>query len=122
MNHVRTLQVALACLQALDRKTDHTLSPSEISRQQGIPLRDCVLVIERLCEGGILTISRRGRAELQRHLEDITSLELLQVLWTTNGKPDSIRMLFGGNRGWRAHVTADALQRAAQDQGKGLHS
>lgn len=92
MNHQTKIQVALRCLQEIEEH--ESVSAADISNRRHIAVNDCVEVLGSLSQAGIIRFSN-GLATLQRPIETITSLEVLQALWKSSAAPAAFRFLAG---------------------------
>lgn len=115
MNQQQLLQVALACLKAIDDDASGALSPLEISRRQGLPMKDCLAVVHKLSRAGFISLPEDGRAALRCDLSAITALELLSAVWAPEPEAPDFQMLYGGSHGQRYATTTTYLQRMAGD-------
>jgi DNA-binding IscR family transcriptional regulator len=94
MENKLTVQYAVQCIEELANDPAGRLSLSDISQRRGIPEDDCRDILDRLEKAGILSIDDRHRFELSRPIEEITSLEVLQALWTERAKFPAFQVLY----------------------------
>jgi DNA-binding IscR family transcriptional regulator len=94
MNKNLNVQLALMCLQELDRGSSQFQSPAEISRNAGVPLADCQAVLGRLADAGL--IERQGDAyALFVPVEDLKVFDILNALSARKESRPAFRWLFG---------------------------
>ncbi len=108
MKKDQVVQFAAMCLHALDANPGKALSPKEISRYEGVPIRDCQKIIRQLNRAGIVKFVDRTSVQLLRPVEEITALELLEALWAREVTLPEFLMLVGG-RGMRLEKTLEAI-------------
>jgi DNA-binding IscR family transcriptional regulator len=94
MENKLTVQYAVQCIEELANDSLGRLSVLELSRRRGIPMDACRNILRRLEEAGILTIDERDRYGLLRSVEDITSLDVLQALWTDRPQHPAFKVLY----------------------------
>jgi DNA-binding IscR family transcriptional regulator len=109
MKYQLYVQYAVLCLEALDSCEGQPLSIQELSQSQGVPFADCVHLVHRLSQAGIVEVTPAGAVALLRPVEELTALEILQALWKRKVAPMVVQMLVGG-RGLRAHLTRAFVQ------------
>jgi DNA-binding IscR family transcriptional regulator len=98
MNHLQDVQYALMCLDELGHHAHRPIAASEVGRRQGVPWPDCLSILRRLGQAGIVAWADRDQVILNRSSEDVTALELLQALWTPEQPRREFRMTWGGRR------------------------
>jgi len=69
-------------LQELEREESRCLNVQVLSRRGGIPLLDCLEVLERLHNAGIVDAGAGQAFALRQPLESLTALEIIQAIWT----------------------------------------
>ena len=99
MNHRRTVQLALLCLKELNSQSNQWLSLHEISHRLGIPLGDCVSLLERLQLAGIVAVREPQEALLLCPLEDLSELEIVEAVWSVPKKTVAFKLLFSSQPG-----------------------
>src|SRR5258706_2229206 len=99
MDKPLTVQYALECLQAIDLKNPTPLTTHEIGKQQGIPIDICQKILDSLVHAGILEADECQRYRLRTDIEELTSLEILQAIWTPAPRVTSFRILFAKDSG-----------------------
>ena len=97
---------AVACLEGLERP----LTPQALSREQNVPIGDCLHILRRFEAAGLVQQNAEGAFERTCSIEQITAFEVLQALWYPQEL--SIDLLFGMERFGAEHV-ARLLARAA---------
>jgi DNA-binding IscR family transcriptional regulator len=80
MNYRQRVQYALLCLRELDSREGDFASLLDISRAQGIPLADCREVFKHLAQAGIVNFSESNQISLQRAMDEVTALDLMQAI------------------------------------------
>jgi DNA-binding IscR family transcriptional regulator len=79
------VQHALACLQALAQHP--SLDALALSGQTGIPYAECQELIERFEAAGFVTSDPDGLVKLARPMHELTSLEVIQAVWSQRPAP-----------------------------------
>jgi DNA-binding IscR family transcriptional regulator len=110
MNHREIVQIAVRCLAELEGRPHHSASFKEISRKQGIPLAECVRVLRQLYAAGIVTLEEAGKVTLQRSMDELTALDILQAVWAKNRIRPAFQMWVGADRGPAAHKTLEFVR------------
>lgn len=113
MNSAKSVQYALMCLEALERHGSESLSAQAISREQGIPLPECQVILRCLEVAGIVVLSAQ-KYKLGRSTTELTALEVLQALWTLPAPEKAVpafQLLYGPNRGTDFRRTLHAAGR-----------
>jgi DNA-binding IscR family transcriptional regulator len=94
MENKLTIQYALQCIEELANEPLGRLSLQDLSRRRGIPTDVCRDVLRRLEEAGILSADDQRRFGLIRPIEEITSLEILEALWTERLHLPAFKVLY----------------------------
>jgi len=99
MNNQQSVQQALMCLEALEAHSAESLSSQDISRLQGVPHAQCVVILTRLEAGGIVRCIGPDAYRLERPLGEMTAFEILEALWAPVEKQPVFQLLFGPAKG-----------------------
>ncbi len=99
MNNSQTVRYALMCLQAWDIQEGKPLSAKDISRQQGVPMDQCLNVLVRLERAGVLSAPQTGRYVLVRPLGEFSALEIVEALAPAPKAPPAFASLYAATRG-----------------------
>jgi DNA-binding IscR family transcriptional regulator len=116
MNHQRTVQFAVMCLQELDQHPAEGLSAKEISRAQGVPFEECVRILESLRHAGIVGRGMPGTFVLLRPVEEITAMDILQSVWAPNAEQPVFRLMYVGRRVAAAKTTREFVYAHAETE------
>ena len=107
----QTVQIALLCLETLEQLTPHAMSPQDLSRRQGLPLPECLGILRRLSNAGIVEMRDERHVRLCRPVEELTVLDVLQALWSPEVRTGTFQMFVGGNRRIALRKTLEFVRR-----------
>ena len=106
MNQSQMVHYAVACLEGLDIP----MAPRDLSRSQNVPYGDCLHILQQFEGAGLVRKNDRGTFERACSVEQVTSLEVLQALWSAPwGK--AVRMIYR-NKEFKADQVARLAARA----------
>lgn len=109
MNNLQTVRYALMCLQELDNWHNRPCSPLGVSRRNGVPLEECVAVLEKLGTAGLIEVDDEGNYILRCPLGDLPAFDILTALAAPIPKVTRFKMRVGADHGLAARVTLRAI-------------
>jgi len=115
MNDQQAVANALRCLQIIK---EHPAESHEISQATGLPFTTCAQLLQRMHHAGLIDINDEGRFLLERPIDELSPLDILDAVWETFIDALPLRMLFGpAERTQRAVAVAQRTNRYMSDGG-----
>ena len=108
MTNSLTIQYAVNCLRELDQEAPRTLTVAELGRRLGVPAEDCSDILDRLEAAGIVDLDLAGGIHLERPVEELTALEIIQALGSARRTPE-FAMLYQSADGPIVRKTLEAV-------------
>ena len=98
MDKKLAVQYAVQCLETLAHSPTGKLTTQDISGQSGVPFALCQKVMSRMEYAGIVALGPDDRYGMQKPLEEITALAIVQACWNYSPHLPKFKILYARHK------------------------